>query len=147
MVCRTSCSSGNGSPNPMAPTLSSTSNGKSSTRSSGLAEMPGCRRQALLAYFGELNSPPCGNCDNCLTPPRTEDGTVIAQKALSAVYRTGQRFGVTYLADILAGKADERVLRNGHDRLSVFGIGKDVPQTTWKGLFRQLTAAGYLTGR
>ena len=112
----------------------------------GLAEMPGCRRQALLAYFGELNSPPCGNCDNCLAPPRTEDGTVIAQKALSAVYRTGQRFGVTYLADILAGKADERVLRNGHDRLSVFGIGKDVPQTTWKGLFRQLTAAGYLTG-
>ena len=112
----------------------------------GLAEMPGCRRQALLAYFGELNSAPCGNCDNCLSPPRTEDGTVIAQKALSAVYRTGQRFGVTYLADILAGKADERVLRNGHDRLSVFGIGKDLPQTTWKGLFRQLTAAGYLTG-
>ena len=104
--------------------------------------MPGCRRQALLAYFGELNSPPCGNCDNCLSPARTEDGTVIAQKALSAVYRTGQRFGVTYLADVLAGKADERVVRNGHDRLSVFGIGKDVPQTTWKGLFRQLTAAG-----
>jgi ATP-dependent DNA helicase RecQ len=112
----------------------------------GLAEMPGCRRQALLAYFGELNTAPCGNCDNCLTPPRTEDGTVIAQKALSAVYRTGQRFGVTYLADILTGKADERVLRNGHDRLSVFGIGKDMPQTAWKGLFRQLTAAGYLTG-
>src|SRR4029079_5421845 len=112
----------------------------------GLAEMPGCRRQALLAYFCELNLPPCGNCDNCLAPPRTEDGTVIAQKALSAVYRTGQRFGVTYLADVLLGAADERVLRNGHDRLSVFGIGKDVPQTTWKGLFRQLTAQGYLTG-
>ena len=108
----------------------------------GLAEMPGCRRQALLAYFGELNSPPCGNCDNCLAPPRTEDGTVIAQKALSAVYRTGQRFGVTYLADILAGKADERVLRNGHDRLSVFGIGKDVPQTTWKGLFPPVDGGG-----
>jgi ATP-dependent DNA helicase RecQ len=112
----------------------------------GLAEMPGCRRQALLAYFGELNTPPCGNCDNCLAPPRTEDGTVLAQKALSTVYRTGQRFGVTYLADVLGGKADERVLRNGHDRLSVFGIGKDVAQATWKGLFRQLTAAGYLTG-
>ena len=75
----------------------------------GLAEMPGCRRQALLAYFGELNSAPCGNCDNCLSPPRTEDGTVLAQKALSAVYRTGQRFGVTYLVDMLTGKADERV--------------------------------------
>jgi len=112
----------------------------------GLAEMPGCRRQALLAYFGEMRAAPCGNCDNCLNPPHTEDGTVIAQKALSAVYRTGQRFGVTYLADVLVGNADERVVRNGHDRLSVFGIGKDVAQTTWKGLFRQLTAAGYLTG-
>jgi ATP-dependent DNA helicase RecQ len=112
----------------------------------GLAEMPGCRRQALLAYFGEMRPEPCGNCDNCLNPPHTEDGTVIAQKALSAVYRTGQRFGVTYLADVLVGTADERVLRNGHDRLSVFGIGKDVAPTTWKGLFRQLTAQGYLTG-
>ena len=112
----------------------------------GLAEMPGCRRQALLAYFGEMRPEPCGNCDNCLSPPHTEDGTVVAQKALSAVYRTGQRFGVTYLADVLIGTADERVLRNGHDRLSVFGIGKDVPAATWKGLFRQLTAQGYLTG-
>ncbi|HEY8194418.1 MAG TPA: DNA helicase RecQ [Hyphomicrobium sp.] len=112
----------------------------------GLAEMPGCRRQALLAYFGEMRSTPCGNCDNCQNPPRTDDGTELARKALSAVYRTGQRFGVTYLADVLLGSADERVLRNGHDRLSVFGIGKDVPQTTWKGLFRQLTAQGYLTG-
>ncbi|HVZ03470.1 DNA helicase RecQ [Hyphomicrobium sp.] len=112
----------------------------------GLAEMPGCRRQALLAYFGEMRTEPCGNCDNCLNPPHTEDGTVLAQKALSAVYRTGQRFGVTYLADVLIGKADERVLRNAHDKLSVFGIGKDVPVTTWKGLFRQLTAQGYLTG-
>jgi len=112
----------------------------------GLAEMPGCRRQALLAYFDEMRSEPCGNCDNCLNPPHTEDGTVIAQKALSAVYRTGQRFGVTYLADVLVGRADERVLRNAHDKLSVFGIGNDVPVTTWKGLFRQLTAQGYLTG-
>jgi ATP-dependent DNA helicase RecQ len=110
----------------------------------GLAEMPGCRRQALLAYFGEQRAEPCGNCDNCLSPPRTEDGTVLAQKALSAVYRTGQRFGVTYLTDVLTGKADERVLRNGHDRVSVFGIGKDVSPTTWKGLFRQLTAVGFL---
>lgn len=111
----------------------------------GLAEMPGCRRQALLAYFGETRPEPCGNCDNCLNPPHTEDGSVLAQKALSAVYRTGQRFGVTYLADVLGGSADERIIRNGHDRLTVYGIGKDVPQTTWKGLFRQLTAQGYLS--
>ncbi len=111
----------------------------------GLAEMPGCRRQALLAYFGEARPEPCGNCDNCLNPPHTEDGTVLAQKALSAVYRTEQRFGVTYLTDVLTGGTDERIIRNGHDRLSVFGIGKDVPQATWKGLFRQLTALGYLS--
>jgi ATP-dependent DNA helicase RecQ len=111
----------------------------------GLAEMPGCRRQALLAYFGERVSEPCGNCDNCLNPPLTEDGSVMAQKALSAVYRTGQRFGVAYVADVLMGKPDERVIRNSHDRLSVFGIGKDTPATAWKGLFRQLVASGYLT--
>ena len=112
----------------------------------GLAEMPGCRRQALLAYFGERLGEPCGNCDNCLNPPLTEDGSVLAQKALSAVYRTGQRFGVTYVTDVLMGKADERAIRNSHDRLSVFGIGKDVTATAWKGLFRQLVASGYLTG-
>ncbi|MEQ1653531.1 MAG: DNA helicase RecQ [Hyphomicrobium sp.] len=112
----------------------------------GLAEMPGCRRQALLAYFGERLSEPCGNCDNCLNPPLTEDGTVLAQKALSAVYRTGQRFGVTYLSDVLTGKAEERVIRNSHDKLTVFGIGKDVSATAWKGLFRQLVASGYLSG-
>ena len=112
----------------------------------GLAEMPGCRRQALLAYFGERVTEPCGNCDNCLNPPLTEDGSVLAQKALSAVYRTGQRFGVTYVTDVLMGKADERAIRNSHDRLSVFGIGKEVSATVWKGLFRQLVASGYLTG-
>ncbi|MEQ1671572.1 MAG: DNA helicase RecQ, partial [Hyphomicrobium sp.] len=112
----------------------------------GLAEMPGCRRQALLAYFGERLREPCGNCDNCLNPPLTEDGTVLAQKALSAVYRTGQRYGVTYLSDVLTGKPEERVIRNSHDKLSVFGVGKDVPAAAWKGLFRQLVAAGYLSG-
>ena len=112
----------------------------------GLAEMPGCRRQALLAYFGERLAEPCGNCDNCLNPPATEDGTFNAQKALSAVYRTGQRFGVTYVTDVLTGKEDERIIRNSHDRLSVFGIGKELAATAWKGLFRQLVAAGYLTG-
>ncbi|MDX2307248.1 MAG: DNA helicase RecQ [Hyphomicrobium sp.] len=112
----------------------------------GLAEMPGCRRQALLAYFGERGSKPCGNCDNCLTPPATEDGTVLAQKALSTVYRTGQRFGVGYLVDVLQGKAYERVIRASHDKLTVFGIGKDVDPNQWRGLYRQLVARGYLAG-
>ena len=115
-------------------------------RSSASAEMAGCRRQALLAYFGQRDTQPCGNCDNCLSPPETIDGTVLAQKALSTAYRTGQRFGVGYLVDILHGKADERAIRNAHDRLTVFGIGKDVPAADWRGLFRQLAAAGYLTG-
>ncbi len=112
----------------------------------GLCEMPSCRRQTLLAYFGEQLSEPCGNCDNCLNPPATTDGTVLAQKALSAVYRTGERFGVTYLVDVLLGKVDDRIGRNGHDRISVFGIGTDLDGTGWRGLYRQLTAAGFLTG-
>ncbi len=110
----------------------------------GLAEMVACRRQALLGYFGEENTPPCGNCDNCLTPPATIDGTTMAQKALSAVYRTGQRFGVGYVVDVLTAKTDDRISRNGHDRLSVHGIGRDVPAADWRGLFRQLVAAGHL---
>jgi ATP-dependent DNA helicase RecQ len=112
----------------------------------GLCELPSCRRQSLLAYFGERRAEPCGNCDNCLNPPQTTDGTVLAQKALSAVYRTGQRFGATYLIDVLLGRANERVTRSGHDKLPVFGIGKDTDEATWKGVFRQLTAAGQLTG-
>lgn len=112
----------------------------------GLAEMAGCRRQALLAYFGEKLSEPCGNCDNCLTPPATTDGTEAARKALSAVYRTGQSFGVGYVVEVLTGKTNERIARNGHDRLSVHGIGADMSATEWRGLFRQLTAAGFLTG-
>ena len=112
----------------------------------GLCEMPGCRRQALLAYFGEARPEACGNCDNCLRPPATSDGTVLAQKALSAVYRTGQRFGVGYLVDVLQGKADERQIRNGHDRLAVFAVGRDTDAAVWRALFRQLVAAGYLTG-
>jgi ATP-dependent DNA helicase RecQ len=112
----------------------------------GLGEMVGCRRQALLAYFGERGSEPCGNCDNCLNPPATEDGTVLAQKALSAVYRTGQRFGVGYLVDILHGKADERAIRLSHDKLGVFGVGRDVDAATWRSLYRQLVAQGHLTG-
>jgi len=112
----------------------------------GLGEMAGCRRQSLLGYFGERTSEPCGNCDNCLNPPDCVDGTVLAQKALSTVYRTGQRFGVGYVVDVLLGKADGRIGRNGHDRLSVFGIGADTGAATWRSLFRQLLAAGHLVG-
>ena len=97
----------------------------------GLCELPSCRRQSLLAYFGERQTQPCGNCDNCLSPPETMDGTVLAQKALSAVYRTGQRFGATYLADVLMGRSTDRVSRAGHDKLPVFGIGKDTDEATW----------------
>ncbi|MCB1515750.1 MAG: HRDC domain-containing protein, partial [Hyphomicrobiaceae bacterium] len=112
----------------------------------GLCEMVGCRRQALLAYFGERGTEPCGNCDNCLSPPATIDGTEVARKALSAVYRTGQSFGVGYVVDVLTGKGNERIVRNAHDQLSVFGIGADMEAVAWRGLFRQLTAAGHLTG-
>lgn len=112
----------------------------------GLCELPSCRRQALLAYFGERISEPCGNCDNCLSPPQTTDGTVLAQKALSTAYRTGQRFGATYLIDVLLGRENERIVRASHDRLPVYGIGKDVDEASWRGVFRQLTAAGHLVG-
>ncbi len=111
----------------------------------GLCESTSCRRRALLAYFGEHRDGACGNCDNCLTPPETCDGTVAAQKALSAVYRTEQRFGVTYVIDVLRGKSDKRIRDNGHDQLSVFGIGSDFDTQGWRSLFRQLVAAGYLT--
>jgi ATP-dependent DNA helicase RecQ len=112
----------------------------------GLCEIAGCRRQSLLAYFGETMGAPCGNCDNCLSPPDTQDATEPARKALSAVYRTGERFGVGYLVDVLIGKQDERVVRNGHDRLAVFGIGRELDANDWRGLYRQLVAAGHLTG-
>ncbi|MEO1282750.1 MAG: DNA helicase RecQ [Pseudomonadota bacterium] len=110
----------------------------------GLAEMAGCRRQALLTYFSETKTEACGNCDNCIDPPEKTDATVLAQKALSAVYRSGQRFGVSYVIDILLGKEDERIIRNGHDRLKVFGLGTELDATGWRGLFRQLASAGYL---
>lgn len=110
----------------------------------GLAEMATCRRQALLAYFGEIGQPPCGNCDNCLDPPSTFDATDVARKALSAVYRTGQRFGAQYIIQVLRGQPDERILRNEHDRLPVFGIGRETSEAQWKAVFRQLVASGHL---
>ncbi|HEB97607.1 MAG TPA: DNA helicase RecQ [Sedimenticola thiotaurini] len=110
----------------------------------GLCDLTGCRRQALLAYFGETLEQPCGNCDNCLHPPATWDATEPARMALSCVYRTGQRFGVNYLIDVLKGKQDERIQRNRHHRLSTFGIGAALSGPDWRGIFRQLISLGYL---
>lgn len=110
----------------------------------GLCELAGCRRQALLRYFGERLNQPCGNCDNCLEPPETWDASLAAQKALSAVYRTGQRFGVNYLVDVLRGGGDERIARFGHDKLKVFGLGADLDANQWRSVFRQLVALGLL---
>ena len=110
----------------------------------GLCELTTCRRQALLAYFDDAQPNPCGNCDTCLEPPETWDASVPAQKALSCIHRTGQRFGVNYLVDVLLGKADERIQRFGHDQISTFGIGKDLSQQEWRGVFRQLIARGLL---
>jgi len=110
----------------------------------GLCEVVTCRRQSLLSYFDETGAKPCGHCDNCISPPDKWDGTESAQKALSCIYRTQQRFGVNYIIDILHGKSDDRIQRNGHDQISTFGIGSDTPVTQWRGLFRQLIALGYL---
>jgi ATP-dependent DNA helicase RecQ len=107
----------------------------------GLCETALCRRVRLLDYFGEA-SEPCGNCDTCLEPPQTWDATEAARKALSAIYRTGQRFGAVHLIDVLRGKESERTSRWNHDRLSVFGIGADIDELTWRGVFRQLVALG-----
>lgn len=110
----------------------------------GLCESALCRRQTLLAYFGETLDEPCGNCDNCLTPPELWDASKAAQMALSCVYRSGQRFGVNYLVNILRGKQDERIQANGHDALTTFGIGADDSIQHWRTLYRQLIALGYL---
>ena len=110
----------------------------------GLCELTSCRRQALLAYFGDELPEPCGNCDTCLEPPATWDATVPAQMALSCVYRTGERFGVNHLVDVLRGRDHERVRRLGHDRLSTFGIGAEIETAEWRGIFRQLIARGLL---
>jgi len=110
----------------------------------GYCETVGCRRKVLLGYFGEELERPCGNCDTCLETVETWDGTVAAQKALSCVYRTGQRFGGEYLCDVLLGSADDRMRRFGHDRVSTFGIGRELSRKEWKSVFRQLVAGGYL---
>lgn len=111
----------------------------------GLAETAECRRSRLLRYFGEtLKAVKCGNCDNCLSPPVVRDGKVIAQKLLSCVYRTGQRFGAMHLIDVLTGRTSDRVKQFGHDRLSVFGIGRELNEKQWRSALRQLVAMGHL---
>ncbi len=111
----------------------------------GLCEQIHCRRQVLLQYFGETLEQPCGNCDTCLEPVQTWDGTLAAQQALSCIYRTGQRFGVNYLIDVLTGKKTGRIEQFGHDRISTFGIGKDLDEKQWRSVFRQLVARNLAT--
>jgi ATP-dependent DNA helicase RecQ len=110
----------------------------------GIAEASTCRRQILLRCFGEDAPEPCGACDICLTPPKLFDGTVAAQKLLSAVLRTGRRFGLGHVVDVLQGKTTEKVAQFGHDQLPTFGVGKDLPESAWRGVARQLVAQGAL---
>ena len=110
----------------------------------GLCELTSCRRHALLAYFDEQSSEHCSACDNCQHPPEKWDATEPAQKALSAIYRTEQRFGVNYIIDVLLAKDDARIQQNGHDQLSTYGIGKEFTAVEWRSIFRQLIALGYI---
>ncbi|WP_038053646.1 DNA helicase RecQ [Thioalkalivibrio sp. ALJ1] len=110
----------------------------------GFCEITSCRRQALLAYFDEHMPEPCGTCDNCMEPPATWDASVPVQKLLSCIYRTGERFGAGHVIDVLRGSASERLTRLGHDRLSTFGIGKELDKAQWRGVVRQLLARGLL---
>jgi ATP-dependent DNA helicase RecQ len=105
----------------------------------GLAETASCRRHVLLSYFGD-DCAPCGNCDTCAEPPKLFDGTVAAQKALSCIYRTGERFGETYIADVLLGVENDRIAQFGHHRISTFGIGSEHDNRTWRAILRQLIA-------
>jgi ATP-dependent DNA helicase RecQ len=109
------------------------------------AEAPTCRRRVLLGYFGEPLETDCGNCDVCLDPPELYDGTEDAQKALSAVYRLGGSFGIGHVIDVLRGAQTDAVLRRGHDRLSVYGIGAEHSRDAWGSIIRQLIHRGYLT--
>lgn len=111
----------------------------------GYCETTLCRRQVMLNYFGENYNAPCNNCDNCLEPVATWDGKIAAQMALSCVYRTGQRFGVKHLVDVLLGKITTQVERFQHDKVSTFGIGHAFSQAQWQSIYRQLVAANLLT--
>lgn len=108
----------------------------------GVCETAGCRRQAVLAHFGESHPGGCGNCDTCLNPVDTWDGTEAANKVMSAIYRTGQRFGAAHVIDVVMGKATEKVEKFSHQHLPVFGVGRDISVRTWRSVMRQLTAMG-----
>ncbi|MDB5621544.1 MAG: recQ [Devosia sp.] len=108
----------------------------------GVCETAECRRQAILAHFGEVYEGPCGNCDTCRSPVASWDGTEAAIKAMAAIYRTGQRFGSGHIIDVLLGKPTEKVERFGHDKQAVFGQGKELDARTWQSVLRQLTASG-----
>lgn len=110
----------------------------------GLCETVECRRKALLAYFGETLPEPCGNCDTCLNPAERWDGTIAAQKVLSAIYRTGQRFGVGYIISLLLGKADPRMETWGHTQLPTFGCGTELVEAEWRTVIMQLLTNGYI---
>ncbi len=110
----------------------------------GFCEIISCRRVSLLGYFGELEQKPCGNCDNCLEPVESWEGTKEAQKALSCIFRTGQRFGVNYLIDVLLGKMTPRIEQFRHDQVSTFGIGQELSDVQWRSVFRQLMARGLI---
>ncbi|MDB4352599.1 DNA helicase RecQ [Porticoccaceae bacterium] len=110
----------------------------------GLCEVTSCRRKVLLSYFADDAPNQCGNCDNCQMPPETWDATEAAQKVLSCVYRTGQRFGLVHVMDVLQGKENEKVLQHGHEKLSTFGIGGDTHEAQWRSVIRQLVVRGFL---
>ena len=110
----------------------------------GWSETTECRRQPLLNYFGEPYNKACGNCDNCLTPPEMWDGTEAAQKILSCIYRTGQRFGAGHVIDVLRGRENDKTAQYGHRELSTFGIGKDLTEQQWRSVLRQLIVQKYL---
>jgi ATP-dependent DNA helicase RecQ len=111
----------------------------------GICETAGCRRQAILAHFGEAHAGQCGNCDTCIKPVDTWDGTDAAIKALAAIYRTGERFGTGHLIDVLLGHENEKTARFGHTGMPVFGAGKDISSRTWQSVYRQLLAAGLIS--
>jgi ATP-dependent DNA helicase RecQ len=111
----------------------------------GLCEITSCRRHALLHYFDESSPEKCGNCDTCLSPVNTWDGTEAARKALSVVYRTGQRFGVNHLIDVLRGSENAKIFQFDHHQIPTYGIGKDLDGNQWRSVFRQLMARGYIS--
>ncbi len=110
----------------------------------GFCEIIDCRRASLLSYFGEQPKESCGNCDNCLEPVESWDGSTEAQKALSCIFRTGQRFGVNYLIDVLLGKLTSRIEQFGHNKVSTFGIGAELSEVQWRSVFRQLMSRGLI---